>query len=164
MKISWRRLVLWIGVPCAIIACGFISFWQARSLGAYGDDSAGYIYLAGRLFHHQPLMFVSDLGKQAIDFFGDEKLARWAIPTHHQYINPSGMAASKYPLLLSLTMALSGVLINAPRGFFMVQPLSSIGILVGIYVITLLLFAHIRHRFFYCARRCCFALCKRTIF
>ncbi|MCW1929822.1 MAG: hypothetical protein KIH62_000735 [Candidatus Kerfeldbacteria bacterium] len=142
MKFSWRRFLLWVGVPSVIIVCGFASFWEARSLGAYGDDSAGYIYLAGRLFHHQPLMFISDLGKQAIDFFGDEKLARWIIPTHHQYINPSGMAASKYPLLLSVLMALSGTLIDAPRGFFIVQPLSSIGILVGTYILTMLLFAH----------------------
>lgn len=146
MSISFARIVKYIAIPLSIVVCSLLFFWHGRALGAYGDDSAGYIYLAGRIYHHAELLTQTDLSKTAIHFFGNEKLARWLIPTHYQYINPSGAAASKYPLGLSVLMAVGGFLFHSPEGFFSIQPLTAAGTLVGVYILCMVLFATHRYR------------------
>lgn len=146
MKRSLHIMLIWGVIPLCIVLSAVYFFWDARALGAYGDDSPGYMYLAGRLLHHEPLMFVGELSEEALAFFGDEKLARWTIPTHHQFINPSGMAASKYPLMLSLLLYIGARIVDAPEGMSSVQPLSGIGIVFGVYVLCMLIFRAERYR------------------
>ncbi len=84
-----------------------------HSWGTWGDDSAGYIYLWGLMDQGKPLVYQEPLTVQALEFFGDEKLARWTTPTHHEIISPSGYIASKYPIGLSLLMYLPGKINDA---------------------------------------------------
>ena len=104
-----KSLIHWLigGVIIAAIVLLFgIIYFDDHAWGTWGDDSAGYIYLAGRMIQDKPLVYHDDLAQMGFDFFGDEKLARWLTPTHHEFINQEGWIASKYPVGASLLLAL----------------------------------------------------------
>ncbi len=106
--------------------------------GTWGDDSAGYIYLWGLMDQGKPLVYQEDLTVQALDHFGDEKLARWTTPTHHEIISPSGYIASKYPIGLSLLMYLPGKINDA--AIYLVLPLLALANLLLVYFIAQFIF------------------------
>jgi len=121
-------------------------YMDDRAWGAFGDDSAGYIYLAGRLFSGLPLVTTDVLGAEGLAFFGDERLARWLIPTHSQFINPAGTIASKYPIGLSLLMAFAGKLVGSPDGFSLINPLCATANVVLVYLLAVFVFPRYRWR------------------
>ncbi len=89
---------------CIIVSCAW-AYGDHVAMGATGDDSPGYIYLASLMARGEPLLWQDELGKKALDFFGDYKYASWILPTHHEFIHPNGTIASKYPLGASLLLA-----------------------------------------------------------
>jgi len=142
---NWKAIFMSV-VISTVLAVGFgILYFNDHAWGAWGDDSAGYIYLAGRLFSGDPLVYKDELGAKGLDFFDDETLARWLLPTHHQFINTHGMVASKYPIGVSLLMYLGAKIVSSSTGFYFVNPLLAVANLVLLYLFALLLFPH--HRF-----------------
>ncbi len=141
------RTALCTALISAALAVAFGSiYFNDRAWGAWGDDSAGYIYLAGRMFSGLPLLYHDPLGAIGLEVFGDERLARWLIPTHHQFIAPDGTVASKYPVGLSLLMALAARMINSTDGFYIVNPLAATINIILVYLTAVTAFASYRFR------------------
>jgi hypothetical protein len=137
-------------IICLILGIffGYIYFHD-HSYGASGDDSAGYIFLWGLMNQHKPLVYQEPLTVKALDFFQDEKLARWTTPTHHEIISPAGYIASKYPIGLSLLMYLFSSLLNLDLAIYYVMPLFAALNLIIIYLISNLIFKNIKWRYFF---------------
>lgn len=134
---------------CLITALvvGFgVLYFNDHAWGTWGDDSAGYIYLAGRMVQGEPLVYQDELATKGIEYFGDEKLARWLTPTHHQFINPNGTIASKYPIGASLVLYAASVLAGDSRAFYYVIPTLATVNLVLLYILGLQLFRFSRFR------------------
>ena len=130
-----------------IVLTGFFgyTYFDDHAWGTWGDDSAGYIFLAGRMNAHEPLVYTDELAKEGLDFFGDEKLARWLTPTHHQFINTQGTIASKYPVGASILLNAGAVLTGSSKGFYIVTPFLAVLNLLLVYVLVMLLLP--QHRF-----------------
>ncbi len=124
-----------------IIVSSVWAFGDHLAFGATGDDSPGYIYLGSLIARGQPIVWHDALGKQALDFFGDYRIASWVLPTHHEFIHPDGIIASKYPVGASLLLALGAFLSlhlgdGSTLGMYVVQP-----VLGGLVVLLTYLFA-----------------------
>ncbi len=128
------------------LSFGYLYLVQ-HAWGTWGDDSAGYIYLWGRLAQGQPLVWQESLTVQALDFFADEKLARWTAPTHHQIISPTGYLASKYPIGLSLLMYWASSLFNSDLAIYFVQPILAVGCLLLTYLLAHQIFSSLQIKF-----------------
>ncbi len=144
-----KKLFHW--VFGAVIITALVVFFGAlyfndRAWGTWGDDSAGYIYLAGRMIQGQPLVYQDPLAKLGLEFFGDEKLARWLTPTHHEFINQQGWLASKYPVGASMLLAGAAWLAGDSAGFYFVIPALAVLNLVLTYLLAVTLFAKHRWR------------------
>lgn len=145
MKKKWTILLTLVVVT--ILSLGFgRAYFDDHAWGAWGDDSAGYIYLAGRMYAEKPLVYLDELGKRGLDFFEDEKLARWLLPTHHGFINPNGMTASKYPLGASMLMAWTAKLFGSADYFYLANPFTAVASVVLIYLFCVLFFPQYRWR------------------
>lgn len=145
IKKKWTILLTFAVV--AILSFGFgKAYFDDHAWGAWGDDSAGYIYLAGRMYAEKPLVYVDELGKRGLDFFKDEKLARWLLPTHHGFINPNGMAASKYPMGASMLMVWTAKAFGSADYFYLANPLTAVASVVLLYLFCVLFFAQYRWR------------------
>jgi hypothetical protein len=143
-----KKFSLFIGLAiCIIIGAlfGYIYFHN-HAFGTWGDDSAGYIYLWGRMSQSKPLVYTEPLTVKALDFFGDEKLARWTTPTHHEIISPKGYIASKYPIGLSLLMLLFEKVFNTDLAIYYVLPALAVASLIFIYLIADIIFADIKYK------------------
>ena len=114
--------------------------------GAWGDDSPGYLFLAGQMLRGEPNVYQDALAARGLDFFGDEKLARWLTPTHHQFINTRGVLASKYPVGLSLVMYWTATLLSNDEAIYLVVPVLGAVNLALMYLLGLLLFRTYRYR------------------
>lgn len=137
MKKSWIISIFLV----VILSVGFsLVYFCNHAYGSWGDDSPGYIYLWGRLAQHKPLVYYSELTKKALDFFADEKLARWTTPTHHQIISPKGYLASKYPIGLSLLMYLFSWFTQNDTAIYWVLPACAVSCIILVYLIALKLF------------------------
>lgn len=123
-----------------------VIYFDDHAWGAWGDDSAGYIYLAGLLYAGEPLVYNDPIATAGLEYFGDEKLARWLTPTHHQFINPRGIIASKYPVGASLLMFSAAKLLGTDNAFYFVTPALAVANIVLVYLLALLFFQHSRHR------------------
>lgn len=123
-----------------------VGYMNDRAWGAWGDDSAGYIALAGRLYAELPLVRTDALGAEGLNFFGDERLARWLIPTHDQFINPEGTIASKYPIGLSMLMVVAAKLVGSDTGFYLVNPIFAAANVVLLYLLAVCVFAAYKWR------------------
>lgn len=121
-------------------------YFDDHAWGAWGDDSAGYIFLAGRLLNGDPVVYVDALAAAGLEFFGDEKLARWLTPTHHQFINPTGTIASKYPIGASLLLLAGAKLAGSSDGFYYVTPAFAALNVVLVYILALVVFPKERYR------------------
>ncbi len=130
----------------ALVAGFGILYFNNHAWGTWGDDSAGYIYLAGRMMRDQPLVYQDALAKSGFEFFQDEKLARWLTPTHHQFINQSGFLASKYPVGASLLLYTGARIFGSDHGFYYVTPLLAVLNIMLLYILALLLFPKHKHR------------------
>lgn len=115
-----------------VLAVGFTGLiWQDHAYGAWGDDSPGYTFLAGRLLQHKPLVYQDPVVSAGLDFFGNERDSRWLTPTHHDIISPSGWMASIYPIGLSFLMWLAAVLAQTDTALYVVVPICA-GLSVGL--------------------------------
>jgi hypothetical protein len=119
-------------IVLTVILC--LAMWKMYgerfSWGAWGDDSPGYQFLAARYVQDLPLIWEDELGKKALNFFGDYQKATWILPTHHEFIHPNGTIASKYPVGASLLLAAGAWVAGNPLGMYPVNPL-----LAGIVVV-----------------------------
>ena len=123
-----------------------VIYFDDHAWGAWGDDSAGYIFLAGLLYSGEPLVYNDELATAGLEYFGDEKLARWLTPTHHQFINPRGVIASKYPVGASIVMVAAARLFGTDNAFYFVTPALAVANIILVYILGLMLFTHSRHR------------------
>lgn len=121
------HLVIVLGLSIGFTA----AIWNDHAFGAWGDDSPGYTYLASRLLHDQPLVYQDPLVQHGLDFFGNEKAARWLTPTHHDIISPDGWLASVYPVGLSFLMWLAAMVAGTDLAFYVVVPVAA-GVCVGL--------------------------------
>lgn len=140
-----------ISLVICIVLGGFFGYiyFHDHSYGAAGDDSAGYIYLWGLMSQHQPLVSLEPLTSQALDFFQEEKLARWTTPTHHDIISPQGYAASKYPIGLSLLMYTFSSILHSDLAIYYVLPFFAVLNLILVYSIANLIFKNIKWKYFF---------------
>src|SRR3989339_131519 len=139
-------LFLSLFIAFALLISFSLIYFNDQAWGAWGDDSPGYIFLAGRLYQGLPLVYHDDLVKAGYDFFQDEKLSRWLTPTHHFLINQQGTIASKYPLGLSLLMVGAAKFLHNSEGFYALVPLSAALNLVLFYLVILKLIPANRYR------------------
>ncbi|MBI2410357.1 MAG: hypothetical protein HYV32_00475 [Candidatus Kerfeldbacteria bacterium] len=146
MKKHFFKIIIILAICIGIGVGSGVVYFNDHAWGAWGDDSAGYIYLAGRMYSGKPLIYTDDLALSGFNFFGDEKLARWLLPTHHQFINTHGVAASKYPVGLSLLMVLAAKIMHSSFGFYLLNPLLAAVNLALIYLLALVLFPKYRYR------------------
>lgn len=134
-------------VVCVVLigVFGWIYF-DDHAWGAWGDDSPGYLFLAGQMLRGETNVYTDELAGRGEDFFGDEKLARWLTPTHHQFINTRGVLASKYPIGLSLVMAAAARLWQNDETIYFVEPALAAVNVALVYLLGLLLFRAYRYR------------------
>ncbi len=142
------RVSLFIAsVVAVVLAVGFgYVYFDDHAYGAWGDDSPGYVYLAGRMLRGESIVYQDELAKAGIEFFGDEKLARWLTPTHHLFISPDGFLASKYPIGTSLLMVATAKLVGSTAGFYIVVPLLAALNIALVYLLALVLFPRERYK------------------
>lgn len=140
------RIIVTVLISAVLAATFGVVYFSDHAWGTWGDDSAGYIYLAGRMYSGEPLVYHDELVKKGYDFFQDEKLSRWLTPTHHFLINQQGTIASKYPVGMSLLMFGAARLMNTAEGFYIVTPLLAAANIVLLYWLSLLLFSTHRYK------------------
>ena len=140
-----------ISLIICIILGGFFgyTYFHEHSWGASGDDSAGYIFLWGLMNQHKPLVYQESLTVKALNFFQDEKLARWTTPTHHEIISSQGYIASKYPLGLSLLMYIFSSIFNSDLAIYYVLPFFATLNLILVYLIANFIFKDIKWKYFF---------------
>lgn len=143
---SKRSIIVGIIVSIALAVLFGVIYFDDHAWGAWGDDSAGYIYLAGLMYQGKPLVYNDPLATAGIEYFEDEKLARWLTPTHHQFINPRGTIASKYPIGISLVMLAAARLFGTDNAFYYVVPFMAVANVVLVYIIGLFIFQSSRHK------------------
>lgn len=141
-----RTIIISIIVSVVLAVACSIVYFNDHAWGAWGDDSPGYIYLAGLMYQGKPLVYNDQLAAAGLEYFGDEKLARWLTPTHHQFINPRGVIASKYPIGISLVMVAAAKVLGSDNAFYYVVPFMAVANVVLVYLIGLLFFQHSRYR------------------
>lgn len=135
----------WSIIMVLLLGFGFgVLYFNDHAWGAWGDDSAGYIFLAGRMFSGLPLVYDDELATRGLHFFGDEKLARWLTPTHHAFIHPDGTIASKYPIGAPLLMFAAAKLLGTRDGFYIVTPFLAAANIILVYLLGLMLFSRER--------------------
>lgn len=140
------RWILPIGVIALLIAFFSVMYFDDHAWGAWGDDSPGYIFLAARMVQHQPLIYNDPLATHALQFFGDERFARWLIPTHHAFINPDGTIASKYPIGTSMLLAWGARVFGRLDGMYIITPLLAVVNIVFMFMLTMIVFKRYRFR------------------
>lgn len=140
---KWIVHFLALSVICSV---GSFLYFSNHAWGTWGDDSAGYIFLAGRFHQEQPLVYNDPLATEGIEFFGDYRLARWLLPTHHDFISPDGESASKYPIGLSLLMSVAASITGTSEGFYIVTPGLAVFNLVLMYLLIQLFLPTYRYR------------------
>ncbi len=146
MQKRWTSLIVSAVLFAMLTGVAGFVYFNDHAWGTWGDDSAGYIFLAGRLFSHQPIVYQDELATAGLKFFDTEKQARWLLPTHHEFINPDGTSASKYPLGASILYWLAAVLVHSSHGFYIVTPLLA-AISIGlVYILAVLLWPNSRWR------------------
>ncbi len=124
------------------VGVGFLYF-NDHAWGTWGDDSAGYIYLAGRMFMGDPLVYHDPLVQQGYSVLQDERTTRWLTPTHHFMINQHGVLASKYPIGASLLMYTAAKIAGSSYAFYLVNPLlAAVNISLVYWFVQLLFPAH----------------------
>ncbi|MFH0818658.1 MAG: hypothetical protein V1898_01555 [Patescibacteria group bacterium] len=147
---SLQRFWIITIVICLILGAFFsYIYFQDHAWGTWGDDSAGYIYLWGKMDQNKDLVYQEPLTVAALKFFGNEKLARWTTPTHHEIISPSGYVASKYPIGLSQIMLLFSRLFQDDKAIYYVLPLLATINLILVYLISLIFFKDIKYKHFF---------------
>ncbi|MBU0732210.1 hypothetical protein KKC88_05005 [Patescibacteria group bacterium] len=136
-KYAWIITIILV----LILGLGFgWIYWQNHAYGAWGDDSPGYLYLAGRLLQGEPLVYQDELVQKGIEHFGDERLARWLTPTHHEIISPDGWLSSIYPVGLSYIMYWTATITGNDLSIYSVVPVLAALNLILIFLICQLLF------------------------
>lgn len=142
----WKTILLTSAIAL-VLTVGFgAMYFHDHAWGAWGDDSAGYIFLAGRMFAQQPSVYYDELAAKGFEFFQDEKLTRWLTPTHHSLINRHGVIASKYPVGLSILMVVAATIARSSYGLYIIMPLCG-ALNVGlVYVLAVILFSKQRYR------------------
>lgn len=145
---SAKRTTAIIAIVITVLLGSLFSvvYFDDHAWGTWGDDSAGYIFLAGLLYQGEPLVYNDELATAGLEYFEDEKLARWLTPTHHQFINPRGTIASKYPIGASLVMVAAARILGTDNAFYFVTPALAVANIILVYILGLLLFSHSRHR------------------
>lgn len=140
------QLILTIVVSVALVAVFGRIYVDDHAWGAWGDDSPGYLFLAGQMLRGETNVYTDELAARGQIFFGDEKLARWLTPTHHQFINTRGGLASKYPVGLSLLMVAAARLWNSDEAIYFIEPALGALNIALVYLLGLLLFRGYRYR------------------
>ena len=137
-----------------IAILGFTVFYFSNhTYGALGDDSPGYIFMASRYFNGESPIFKDKLISQLSEKYDygnndyDKDEIDFALP-HFSYklISPEGKIAPKSPTGFPYLMALSGKIFGE-KGFYYVNPLCGILILIGLYLLVLELFKQKDYRY-----------------
>lgn len=115
------------------VVSGVWLLWH-HAYGAYGDDSPGYIYVAHQLMTSQSLVQQDPLVQDALAWFGEEPLARFVAPAHHEIISPAGWIVSRYPIGLSVLMAGVAKLTGDPLAIYLVVPVLAVGVVLCTYL------------------------------
>lgn len=123
MKLKkYIHLAPW-GIGIGLMFLFGLIYFHNHSFGAWGDDSPGYIYMAGRLVRGESLIYQDTLAKQGLTAFQDERLARWLRPLHYEFINPDGWIAPRYPIGIAFFLAFGAIITNDLSGLYLVVPL-----------------------------------------
>lgn len=133
-----------IAALCSLIVFSFI-FFSKHAYGSWGDDASGYTFLANRILHHEPIVFFDPIVKQGLDHFQDPKAVEWLLPTHYRVINADGTIASKYPIGLSLLMAVVAALFQTEKAIYLVVPLCSVLSLIVFWAVIKRVFRESRY-------------------
>ncbi len=141
-----RSGIIIICFSLLILGASSAVYLNDHAWGTWGDDSAGYIFLAGRLAAKQPLVYQDPLIHDAISIFGDVRLTKWLAPTHHDFINPDGTMASRYPIGASLLYWLAALITGETINWYVVTPLLAALNLVLVYWLALRLWSDERWR------------------
>lgn len=130
-----------------IIVFGFGKLYFVNfSFGAAGDDSAGYIFNAGRLFDGKSSVYRDEIVKMGLDHFEDPKLIEFLVPTHSHLIKSDGTITSKYSQGVSYLMALFAKISRNSTGFYYVNPFFAILNLVLVYLLVLAVFKNFKFK------------------
>jgi len=138
-----------LGIGIFLSVCFGYLYFHNHAYGAWGDDSPGYIYLWGRMSQNKQLVYKEPLTVKALNFFHDEKLARWTTPTHHEIISPQGYLASKYPIGLSQIMYIFSKIFNSELAVYYVLPGLATFIVILTYLICNIIFFEIKWKYFF---------------
>lgn len=138
MTKRWSWIILDIILCAALVAVFGIWYLSNHAYGAWGNDSPGYIYTAGQLLRGEPLVSQDELAQSALAFFGDERFARFVVPAHHEIISPQGWIASRYPIGLSLIMALVVALSRQPDAIYSVVPVAAVIVVLLTYLLAVI--------------------------
>jgi hypothetical protein len=131
-----------------IIILGFGKLYFSKySVGARGDDSAGYIFNAGRLYNNQPAIYQDSLVKKGLDFFGDRTMIEFLVPTHSNLLNSDGTITTKYPLGISYFMSFLAKIFKTDLAFYYLNPLFAILTLVLVYILSIYLFKNYKYKY-----------------
>ncbi len=134
-----RSLGYWwlvdVGLIAALTVIFGIWFVWHHAVGAWGDDAPGYIYTASQLARGEPLVRQDALVQQALKFFGEERLARFVAPAHHEIISPQGWIASRYPIGLSVLMVLTAAAAGNELAMYNVVPVAAVAVVVLTYLL-----------------------------
>lgn len=115
------------------IISGVWFLWH-HAYGAYGDDAPGYIYSAHQLLAGEATVQQDVLVQDALAWFGDEQYARFVAPAHHEIIAPTGWITSRYPLGLSVLMALAAWISGTITGIYLVVPVFAVVVVLCTYL------------------------------
>lgn len=148
MNISQSKLFKWLNhayswwiIDVIIVVLLLVSFGllytSQHAWGAWGDDSPGYIYTAGQFIRGESLVVQDPLVQSALEQFGDEKLARFVTPTHHEIISPDGWIASKYPVGLAWLLALVVKISGSDLAMYIVVPWLAVITVVSTYMLAI---------------------------
>lgn len=143
---KYRALIIAAAITIILGAIFGRIYFDDHSWGAWGDDSAGYIYLAGLMYEGEPLVYFDELVAKGYEYFQDEKLSRWLTPTHHFLINQQGVIASKYPVGASMLMVWFARIVGNSDGFYIMTPFLAALNVALVYILAVLLFPKNRYR------------------
>ncbi len=134
MKLAHRWWLLDSVILLLLTSISSAWFMWHHAYGAYGDDSPGYIYSAHQLLTGEALVQQDALVQDALAWFGNEQHARFVAPAHHEIIAPTGWITSRYPLGMSVLMALAAWLSGTVTGIYLVVPVFAVIVVLCTYL------------------------------
>lgn len=142
-----KKIILNLLIIITIIFCFGKLYFSKYSFGARGDDSAGYIFNAGRLFIGEKTIYKDEVVKRGLDFFKETTTIEFLIPNHSYLINSDGTITSKYTLGISYLMNFFGKIFKSDLAFYYLNPFFAILVLVLTYFLVIFLFQSYKFKY-----------------